>query len=108
MTSRNCRSPHAQGVGYAVNVVKPGCNERDLENADIVKANRAKPIVILGRYLVSRLCQPHREIEHRAVSARQVGGAIVRHQQFAKRRIAGQLPDRGASIQKKQTSQKKG
>jgi hypothetical protein len=43
-------STNSQRVGYPIDVIKPRCNQRDLQDAPIVKAGRAQPLMVpLGK-----------------------------------------------------------
>jgi hypothetical protein len=44
---RKLFASHAQGVGYAVDVVEPGGDERDLQDCLVVESGGAQPVVIV-------------------------------------------------------------
>jgi len=40
-------APYAQGIGYAVDVVEPGSDERDLQDSFVIEADGVQVFVIV-------------------------------------------------------------
>src|SRR5215469_1769052 len=60
---------NAQRVSYPVDVVEPGGDQRDLQNALVVEARIAQPVVIFGTDLGCVLGELDHVVEHRPLQA---------------------------------------
>ena len=70
-------SADAQSIGHAIDVVKPRGDEGDLQNALIVKADRAQTLVILLADVGRIFGQPSDIIQHHAILIRDGGGLVI-------------------------------
>ncbi len=61
------RLTEAERIGDAVDVIEPGGNERDLENSNVVEADRAEPVEVIRSRLVGCFGQQNGKIEHGTV-----------------------------------------
>jgi len=88
--------PHIDGRGHAVRHIVERCDGRDVPDVFLAEAGAAQSLAILLADGVAFPRQFDREIQHRAMARRELGGAIIHRHEIAQRRIAGELPHGGA------------
>ena len=93
---------YAESIGNAIDVVEPGGDERDLEDAAIVEADFAQVRDVVARTLRGVLCELHNVVEHPAVLLRKrrlrVVVAQLRNEGFVQRDATQKLCVRLDSI----------
>jgi len=81
-------STNSQRVGYPIDIVKPGCNQRNLQNAPIVKARHSQPLMILPRKACGVVGELSHVVEHEPIRLRNRSRPVVLlqgpHQLFVK------------------------
>ena len=82
LTALALLSPHTQRVGYAVDIVKPGSKQRDLEDGPVVKASGPKAFVILTTDTGGVARQLGHIVEHGLVLFRDWRRFVVRLQRL--------------------------
>jgi len=55
---------HSQGIGDAIDVVEPGCDQGDLKDGLIYESFRAEAVVIFAADLRGVFCQLHNIFQH--------------------------------------------
>src|SRR5271166_2302326 len=80
----NIGSTDSECIGDTVDVIEPGSDQRDLQDADVVEAEGAKPGKVPGHDLVGRCGQAHGEIEHSPILLGEVGPGVVPSQRGGK------------------------
>ena len=73
---------HAQGVGNAIDVVKPGCDECDLQDCLIVKSRGAQAIMIIFPDFGSVFGKFDYVVQHDALLLGDGSGRVVPLQRF--------------------------
>ena len=76
-SSLNLFSPDAERVCYAVDVVEPRSDERDLENPLVVKPDRAQALVVIARDARGIPRQLHHIVQHGAILIRQGRARVI-------------------------------
>jgi hypothetical protein len=86
---RDLLAAHAECVRYAVDVVEPRSDERDLQNRLIVEPDRAQALVIVFRNLGRILCQLYDVVHHCAFCFGDRSRRVIRFQSIDQRGVQG-------------------
>ena len=70
-------APYTEGIGNPVDVVEPGCNERDLQDSAVVEPRGAQPFVVLRRDPGRVTGELGNVVEHHAVALIDGRGPVV-------------------------------
>ncbi|HUO81432.1 MAG TPA: tetratricopeptide repeat-containing protein [Gammaproteobacteria bacterium] len=93
---------HVERVGHAVDVVEPGGDQGDLQDAAVVESGRAQPLVVPGRDLGGVPRDLRGEIEHGAIPLVDRGRFVILPDGVRKRLVQGdpaqELLVRGAAV----------
>jgi hypothetical protein len=68
---------HAQGVGYAIDVVKPGCDERDLQDCPVVDSGGAQAVMVVFPDFRGVLGKFDDIVQHQALLLADGGSCVV-------------------------------
>src|SRR6266478_4062774 len=66
-----------QSIRHAIDVIEPGRDQSNLQNAAVVETDGPEPSVIVGRNFGGILGQRHNVIEHGAILFADRGGAVI-------------------------------